>query len=200
MSAPEQPERIAVREFARRAGCDEKQVRRAIEKGALLKDDAGLLDAAFVDSQWRKPNRRGVAKIAAASARTTGNVRNHADKSGHSVSVRNDETAEEAAERIVAEKGELLPLADALALKENYLARHQQLSYDLKAGSVVLIADVAKAVGAEYASVRTKLLAIPAERAPAVYRCKTVTEVEDLLRSVISEALEGLTFDRDPTA
>lgn len=200
MSAPAQAEHISVREFARRAGCDEKQVRRAIEKGALAKDGNGLLDAAEVDGQWRKPNRRGVAKIAAATARTTRNVRTRADKSADVVIVRNDETAEEAAERIVAETGKLLTLPEALALKENYLARHQQLSYDLKAGSVVLVAEVAKAVGAEYATVRTKLLAIPAERAPAVHRCKTVSEVEDLLRSVISEALEGLTFDRDPTA
>lgn len=193
--------RLTVREFARQAGCDEKQVRRAIGKGLIVKDDNGLLASADVNGQWRKPNRRGVEKIAAASAdkvRTTRTVRTVADNS--EVSAREDETPEEAAERIVTAAGDLLPLAKALELKENYLARHQQLSYDLKARSVVMIEEVAKAVGAEYATVRTKLLAIPAERAPAIHRLRTVVEVEDLLRSVIAEALGGLTLDRDPAA
>lgn len=201
MSAPQTSARLTVREFARQAGCDEKQVRRAIGKGLLAKDCNGLLAATEVDGQWRKPNRRGVAKIATAGAdnvRTRSFVRSGADKL--EVSARDDETPEEAAERIVAAAGDLLPLAKALELKENYLARHQQLSYDLKARSVVMIEEVAKAVGAEYATVRTKLLAIPAERAPAIHRLRTVVEVEDLLRSVIAEALGGLTLDRDPAA
>lgn len=195
--------RLSVREFAKRAGCDEKQVRRAIEKGLLSKDEEGKLSPDDVAGQWRKPNRRGVAKIAADTApdvRTNGNVRTRtprADKTRVRANVRIGETAEEAAARIVSDRP-LLPLAEALQLKENYLARHQQLSYDLKAGSVVLIEDVAKTIGTEYASVRKKLLAIPAERAPAVHRCKTVAEVEDLLRSVIVEALEALTADGQP--
>ncbi len=197
--------RLSVREFARQAGCDEKQVRRAVEKGLISKGEDNLLAADQVNGQWRKPNRRGVVKIAADTAtnvRTTQNVRtvrDAADKPPRRPSVRRDETPEEAAERIVAEAG-LLPLAKALALKENYLARHQQLSYDLKAGHVVLIEDVARVVGPEYAGVRKKLLAIPSERAPALHRLKTVVEVEDLLRSVIVEALEGLVSDGPASA
>ncbi|WP_242183108.1 hypothetical protein [Sphingomonas sp. CARO-RG-8B-R24-01] len=194
--------RLSVREFAKRAGCDEKQVRRALEKGLISKGDDGLLDAEQVGGAWRKPNRRGVEKLSAQPVRTTANVRTprrRADNSAAAPNVRTDETPEEAAERIVAQAG-LLSLKDALELKENYLARHQQLSYDLKAGTVVLIEEVTKTVGAEYAGVRKKLLAIPAERAPAVHRLKTVAEVEALLRSVIVEALEGLTRDGSPSA
>ncbi|MDH4746857.1 hypothetical protein OMP43_22800 [Sphingomonas sp. CBMAI 2297] len=189
--------RLSVRAFAERAGCDEKQVRRAIEKGLLTKGDDGKLSADDVDGNWRKPNRRGVEKIAAKEVRTIENVRTPPGRQRKRATVRTDETAEEAAERIVAEGG-LLSLAEALRLKENYLARHQQLSYDLKAGTVVLIEEVQKGVGAEYAGVRKKLLAIPAERAPAVHRLKTVAEVEDFLRSVIVEALEELTLDGSP--
>ncbi|MGI4765507.1 MAG: hypothetical protein ACRYGP_10680 [Janthinobacterium lividum] len=192
--------RLSVREFARQAGCDEKQVRRALDKGLISKGEDGLLAADQVAGQWRKPNRRGVEKLSAGPLRTTATVRTARQRGEAAVVVRTDETPEEAAERIVAQAGALLPLAKALELKENYLARHQQLSYDLKAGGVVLVADVAKAIGTEYATVRTKLLAIPAERAPAVHRLKTVTEVEDLLRGVIVEALEGLTLDRAPAA
>lgn len=189
--------RISVREFAKRAGCDEKQVRRAIEKGLISKGDDGFLDAASVDGGWRKPNRRGIVKLAADNAdtvRTTESVRTRPATRRRAATVRTGETVEEAAERIVAQGG-MLSLIDASKLKENYLARHQQLSYDLKAGTVVLAAEVANAVAKEYAGVRKKLLAIPAERAPAVHRLKTVAEVEDFLRSVIVEALEELTRD-----
>lgn len=189
--------RIGQREFAKRAGCDEKQVRRAVAKGLLSKDEEGNLAADDVDGAWRKPNRRGVEKLSALPVRTAATVRTRADKSLAAPTVRTGETAEEAAERIVAQAG-LLPLKEALELKENYVARHQQLSYDLKSGAVVLIGDVAKAVGAEYAGARKKLLAIPAEQAPALHRLRTVVEVEDLLRSVIVEALEGLTRDGAP--
>lgn len=39
---------------------------------------------------------------------------------------------------------------------------------------------VTTAVGAEYAKVRTRLLAIPSSYAPQIHRCKTVSEVNDL--------------------
>ena len=51
-------EHISISEFARRAGCDEKQVRRAIDKGRLRKGSEGLLDAAQLATAWRRQNRR----------------------------------------------------------------------------------------------------------------------------------------------
>ncbi len=194
--------RLSVRQFAKQAGCDEKQVRRAVEKGLISKGEDGLLDAAQVDGGWRRPNRRGLDKLSAQPVRTTATVRTRAPRADITLQVpvvRSDETAEEAAERIVMAGG-LLPLKEAMELKENYLARHQQLSYDLKLKTVVLIEEVTRTVGAEYAGARKKLLAIPAERAPAIHRLKTVAEVEALLRSVIVEALEGLTRDGPPPA
>ena len=50
-------------------------------------------------------------------------------------------------------------------------------------------------VGAEYAQVRTRMLAIPAEQAPRLHRLKTVNEIQDALMAIIVEALEGLTGD-----
>jgi hypothetical protein len=54
---------------------------------------------------------------------------------------------------------------------------------------------VASLVGQEYAVVRTKLLAIPSEQAPRVHRCRTVAEVQDTLREIITRILEELTAD-----
>lgn len=62
----EMSERITVSEFARRDGCNEKLVRRAIERGRLTRGDDGKLDSALVGTQWRrsaidgqKPRRPG---------------------------------------------------------------------------------------------------------------------------------------------
>lgn len=48
--------RISQREFARREKCDEKLVRRAIAEGRLPRDDDKKLDAALVDTAWRRGN------------------------------------------------------------------------------------------------------------------------------------------------
>jgi hypothetical protein len=109
--------------------------------------------------------------------------------------VKEDETTEEAAERILTETGAQMPIEEAKRVKENYLALLNQLEYDQKSGAVVAVAEVAKAVGEEYARVRTRLLAIPAERAPDIHRLKTVTEVQDALQEMIVQALEELTRD-----
>ena len=103
------------------------------------------------------------------------------------------ESIDEAARRIIYEQGPTLTLDEARTLKENYLALLNQLEYDKESGVVVAVADVAAAVGAEYAKVRTRLLSIPAEQAPRIHRLKTVNEVQDVLQEIITEALEELT-------
>lgn len=57
-------------------GGDEKQMRRAIGRGALHKGDEGLRDAALAKSGWRKPNRRTTPKRS-DTFRTTLNCPNH---------------------------------------------------------------------------------------------------------------------------
>ncbi len=91
--------------------------------------------------------------------------------------------------------GKLLSLDEALKLKENYLGRLKQLEYDVKAGAVHNSGACTAIVGQEYARVRTKVLAIPSEQAPALFRCQTVAEIEDALRGALVEALEALVSD-----
>ena len=55
MSAPAAG--ISIREFARREGCDDKLVRRAIGRSALRTLSDGTLDPALIGSGWRKTNR-----------------------------------------------------------------------------------------------------------------------------------------------
>ena len=186
-------ERLSVSAFAKRAGCDEKQVRRALASGKLAKEKDGLLDAAQLETSWRRANRRTASPAAKVSEATADNSA-AAPVSEPPPTVRAGETLEEAAARAVDELG-LLAMPDALRRKENYLGLLKQLEYDAKSGAVVAVADVARIVGEQFSRVRTRLLAIPAERAPNLHRLKTVAEVEDALRSFVTEALEELTQD-----
>ncbi len=106
-----------------------------------------------------------------------------------------DETTEQAVTRILIAHGSEMTLDEARLMKEKYLGLLNQLEYDQKSGLVVLVSEVAKVVGSEYAKVRTRLLSIPAEQAPRINRLKTVTEVQDALQELITEALEELTRD-----
>lgn len=177
---------ISIREFARREGCSDTLVRKGLKSGHLKALADGTLDAALVGTGWRKGNREGANGGANSSRGSQG---------ANPVAVMAGETPAQAAERIVTAGGADMDLAEAERVKENYLALLRQLEYDQKSGAVVPVADVAKAVGEEYAKVRTRLLAIPAEQAPRLHRCKTPVEVQDTLRAIITEALEELTSD-----
>jgi transcriptional regulator with XRE-family HTH domain len=109
--------------------------------------------------------------------------------------MRAGESPDQAAERIIAALGPDMDFDEARRVKENYLALQAQLEYDREAGLVVLVADVAKAVGEEYAKTRTKLLSIPSGLAPQLLRIKTAAEMCAALERAITEALEELTLD-----
>ena len=176
-------EGISAREFARRDGCAHTLVNRAIKSGYFSRLPDGTLDPALVGTGWREENRRG-GTVSTPVSTPVSTLRPDAD-----------EALDAAADDLLARSGAALSLAEAERLKENYLARLRQLEYDVKSGLVVPVAEVAKEVGAQYAQVRTRLLAIPAEQAPNLHRLKSVVEVQDALTAIIVEALEGLTRD-----
>jgi hypothetical protein len=160
------PERVSLRAFAKLAGCDPKQVSRALKDGLLKRGEDGLLCTSQLSSEWRRPNKRSRNKAGV-------------DKPE---SVSTD-----------SEYSSLLPRADAERLKENMLARLRQLEFDQKAGAVVAVEDVARTVRDQYAKVRTRLLAIPSECATRVLQMKTAPEVQAVMQEAISDALEELT-------
>lgn len=184
---------ISAREFARRDGCAHTLVNRAVKCGHLRQLEDGSLDPAQVGTGWREENRRGGNPV---SIPVSIPVSTQPAVSTPPMRAEPDETPEAAAERILTATGATMSLAEAERVKECYLALLRQLEYDTKAGAVIAAADVASAVGAEYAQVRTRLLAIPAERAPQIHRLKTVTEIQDALHDMIVEALEELTQDQ----
>lgn len=102
------------------------------------------------------------------------------------------ETDEELAARVLESGKITLSYNDARKMRENYEALLKKLKYDEEIKVLVPVAVVADAVGQAFAAVRTRLLALPAEQAPAVKRCKTVAEVQDLMTTLITDALEEL--------
>lgn len=164
-------------EFARSHGVSKKTVTAWKARGWLVLADGGV-DVEASNARLQKYRREGLPVTQEGNDRVT-------------VAAQQGETPAQAAERIV------LSIAphdydEARRIKENYLALLNQLEYDQKSGAVVAVSDVSGAVGEQFARVRTRLLAIPAEQSPRIHRLKTVAEVQDALQDTITEALEEL--------
>lgn len=131
MSAPH----VTQREFAKLAGCDEKQVRRAVASGKLKPDAGGKLDPALVSSGWRRPIRSSkvVADSADISKVSAKNVRTEPI-------VNEDDSPTQAAAKLVLAMGAEHELAEAIRIKENFNALLKQLEYEHKSGSLVDLA------------------------------------------------------------
>lgn len=132
MSAPH----VTQREFAKLAGCDEKQVRRAIASGKLKPDADGRLDPALVSSGWRRPIRssKAVADSADTSKVSAKTVRT---ESVRAPVVDENDSPTEAAAKLVMAMGATNDLAEAIRIKENFNALLKQLEYEQKSGSLV---------------------------------------------------------------
>ncbi|WP_076854836.1 hypothetical protein [Burkholderia pseudomallei] len=137
MSAPH----VTQREFAKLAGCDEKQVRRAVTSGKLKPDADGKLDPALVSSGWRRPIRSSksvadsadISKVSAKSVRTA----KPASTVRTEPIVDEDDTPTEAAAKLVMAMGATKDLAEAIRIKENFNALLKQLEYEQKSGSLI---------------------------------------------------------------
>jgi hypothetical protein len=128
---------VTQREFAKLAGCDEKQVRRAIASGKLKPDADGKLNPELVSSGWRRPIRSSkvVADTADKSKVSATNVRSQSVRADPVVD--ESDTPTEAAAKIVMALGAEHDLAEAIRIKENFNALLKQLEYEQKSGSLV---------------------------------------------------------------
>ncbi len=129
---------VTRREFAELAGCDEKQVRRAIAAGKLKVDANDKLDPALVTSGWRRPIRSSkpvadTADKSKVSAPTVRSVRTEPI-------VSENDTPTEAAAKLVMALGAEHILPEAIRIKENFNALLKQLEYEQKLGSLVDLA------------------------------------------------------------
>lgn len=192
-------------EFAALHGVSRKTVTTWKARGWLVFDADGAVDVEASNALLAKYRRDGIEAVTQAPDSVTqtplgnknGNGKSAVTSAAARVTIRDGESAGDAAERILIATGATMNIDEAKRVKENYLALQAQLEYDRDAALVVDVAAVARVVGQEYAKVRNKLLAIPAEHAPRIHRLRTVLEVQDALHGIIVEALEELTRDGD---
>jgi len=186
---------ISIREFARRDGCSDTLVRRALKSGQLAALPDGSVDPSLIGSAWRPSNSEGRANTRPVrSVRERGFATEAPPLSV--VTPRDDETLEEAAERLTPSLlSQFESKADAERVKETYLALLRKLEFDEKSGEVVRVSEVSRIVGAEYAKVRSKLMEIPATIAPAVVLMDSPEAVRDRIEREIALILEELAYD-----
>ncbi|MFM0689248.1 hypothetical protein PQQ77_24960 [Paraburkholderia strydomiana] len=182
-------------EFATLHCVSRKTVTKWKERGWLVfdGDEVNVDESNKLLKRYRRDGTPAVTQT--VTQEPQGNKRKTVTQAASEVTLGVGESAEAAAERILTGAVELLSFDEARRFKENYLGLMAQLEYDRDSGLVVDVTEVAKAVGAEYAKVRTRLLSIPAEQAPRLHRCKTPAELQDMLQEIITEALEELTRD-----
>ncbi|MDR5757010.1 hypothetical protein [Caballeronia sp. LZ035] len=182
-------------DFATLHGVSRKTVTKWKERGWIV-FAGNEVDVEASNALLKKYRRDGLPAAAdPVTPMEKGNKRKTVTEAASEVTLGADESAAEVADKILTGAVDLLSFDEARRFKENYIGLKAQLEYDRDSGLVVDVAEVAKAVGSEYAKVRTRLLSIPAEQAPRLHRCKTPSEVQDILQEVITEALEELTRD-----
>lgn len=182
-------------EFAAIHGVSRKTVTKWKERGWLVFQD-GELDVDASNALIAKYRRDGIEVVTQGEeGNKPSPKKSGVTRSAAQVTIKPGETAEQATARILIATGADMSIDEAKRVKENYLALREQLEYDRDSKQVVAVEDVARAVGDEYAKVRSRLLAIPSEHAPRISRLKTVLEIQDALHGIIVEALEELTQD-----
>lgn len=186
---------ISQSEAARRAGVSRAAIQKHLASGRIVSDgkrvDVASLEEWIAERTDLQPDLQPEVQPEVQPRLQV------ADEVAPINELRPDLIPDEACQQI--EKG-LAPYTtqEANRIEKNYKALMRKLEYDLKAGKVVESARVVETVREEYARVRTKLLAMAAEKAPSLHRCKTVAEVQDRLTTLMTRVLEELTADGDP--
>lgn len=183
-------------EFARMKGVSRKTVTKWKDKGLVSMTPDGLVK--IEESEWllaeRSPNYRGgttKTQAAAPAPRPTANI-----PPRPAPKIEPDETPEEAAERIVVEEGRApYKLAEAVRIKENYLALLRQLEFDVKSGAVVPIDTVLAGIVEQFSRVRNKMLNLATRVAPRAAVLRTAEEVRALVEAEVTLVLQELTLD-----
>lgn len=169
---------ISIREFARRDGCNDKLVRRAIDKGTLKTLADGSLDESLVGSGWRKTNRRNSqtanADTADKRADKPKGVRTVRKSDGRQQVERVEdldgepepdiESLYDFIERIL--RGEFFGQIEAERVKENALALKHLLDGRQKAGELVDLETAKNVLFEEARAARDAWLNFPSRVGP----------------------------------
>lgn len=186
---------ISIREFARRDGCAEGLVRRAIQQTRLAKLADGSLDPKLVGSGWRKTNR------AALSAETCAH-----NKNGVRGAVRGAKVGRPTTEPTLATLAEFLeqlktgaipPQWQAEQVKENALAMKHLLDGLKKSGELVELSYVESVFFEVFRSARDAWLNFPARVGPLI-AAELGVEAEKVVEALTTHVHQHLADLGDP--
>ncbi len=199
LAPPTAPELVSQAEFAREMGVSKVAVTKWKAAGRLVIRE-GLVDVSATKAnldRYRVGGSEPRKEVDAAPVNQPVNEFDEVNAIDDGYGEVNADDADAIAAEILRTTGTAWTIDEAKRVKESFLALSARLRYDLEAAAVVPVAEVARAVTAEYASVRTRLLAVPAEHAPQVARLRTPAEVRDYLERVITEILTALSSGSD---
>lgn len=184
-------------DFAKLHSVSRKTVTAWKARGWLVLDGDDIdVDASNANiERYRKSVTRPEKK---AAGNTSGNKQGNKGKGNRSGNNPVEESPAKIAARLVAESGATLTLDEARTLKENYFALLAKLEYGEKSGQLLPYKDMIEAVGAEYARMRTRLIAIAPEHGPRLrVLASTCNDAEfvEVLQEVVYEAMEELSLD-----
>ncbi|MCX4195114.1 hypothetical protein OMR07_05625 [Methylobacterium organophilum] len=178
-------------EFARHRGVSRKTVTKWKADGLLSMTPDGLVKVE--ESEWLLADRPGSYR-----GGTTKSAKSEAPAriATPAPAPQPDETPEETADRVVHREGSApYAHAEAVRIKENYLALLRRLEFDLKSGAVVPIDVVIAVLVEQLAKVRNKVLGIGVRVAPRAAVLKSAQEIKALFDAEAALALEELTLD-----
>ena len=162
---------ISIREFAKRAGCDEKVVRRKVQTGHMTRRSSGKLDPAYLSVDWRRGEHPTV-------------------RTADSSSTNADSLASLPLKYFEGRK--LWSIVEAERVKENYAARLKKLQFDQQCAQVVEIDDVIEHVRAEYKIVRDAFVGLGASVAEQIVVSRDPEQIHSLIDDEIHRRLTVL--------
>jgi len=193
-------ESITKADLARRLGVSKTAVTKLVTKGLPVLSD-GRLD--LVDSvNWivnhastTDPIGRAAHAIAAGFRRADDDASNQDD--GDAPTIPDLDAFSGFINDLM--RGRYASQAEADKIKANALAALRVIEFMKTQAALCTVKDVAVVVGAQVARVRTRLLAMPVNTAPALARTKTPQEAYAIVDKEVREALEELSCHRPET-
>jgi hypothetical protein len=185
---------IGIREFARRDGCDDKLVRRAIQAGRLIALADGTLDPMLVSTGWRKTNRQNTM-TADAPVRAPSATRSQ--PSELIAAPHEDSDLDGFVNRLLA--GQFATLVEAERVKENALALKHVLAAQREAGALIEIESAESVVFDVFRASRDAWLNWPA-RVGALIAADLGLEADKLTEVLTAHVHQHLTDLGTPAA
>jgi hypothetical protein len=169
-------ESLSIRAYARYRGCSPAAVRKAIERGQIVKDDAGLIVVAAADAAW--PIERGPGADGEGEPEPAGG--------GEPAGIEGEPAA--------------ITYTEAKRRREVAKAMREELALAVAQGSLISIDYLDQQLAGALQGVRQVLLNLPGKLAPQLVGVATVARAQMLLQQAIDEAMPTLqAIGSDPT-